>query len=113
MKPATTSIDAGITIVWTMRVVLCAGGVAIKNVPDPFPDVAGHIVQIQLVRFFTADGLGSDRSVVHEMPGNFVDIVASAVDIAVGVVAAASSEFPFRFGGKPVPLAVQEQLTLV
>ena len=81
----------------------CAAVIAVL-VPTPFPNVATHVVQAQLVGLLCAYGLGAVtwgsarlRRNVAPIPSHFIKPVAACVFIALALVAATSGKLPFGF----------------
>ena len=69
------------------------------GVDAPFPNVARHVVQAELIGEFQSYWLRADVG-IFRMPCDVVDDVAAAVRIVLGEFSAAGCEFPLRFGGK-------------
>ena len=68
------------------------------GVETPFPNIARHVIQTELVCELHADWLRADVRVLR-MPCDIVDDITAAVREMLSAFSAASGELPLRFGG--------------
>ena len=96
---AASALHAPFPTTGTSRVGLGVAAVIAIPVLAPFLDVARHVVDAEFVGLFGLHGMRL-ASAVAVVPCHVIDVAAAAELRVTALVAAAGSEFPFRFGGK-------------
>ena len=97
VEPATATINPDRPTVWTRRIGLSIAAIAAIPILAPFPHVAAHVIQAQLVRLLGLHGMCL-TSTVTIVPGYIVYPTATAI---LGVIAPLSTTggiLPFRLG---------------
>lgn len=116
--PAAPSNHPVGTCCWASWIGLIVADVAAVPVLAPFPHIAAHVEQTQLVGCFGADGMGGGAAVIA-VPCYITEFVAARVFVTLAAVPAASGVLPFGLGGQAEVLAGQlvqlgdERLTVI
>ena len=103
-EPATATDHAARPTIRTCRIVLRGAAVIVIPIATPFPHVATHIVDAQLVGRLGGNGVGLVATVII-IPSHVAEGVAATILIASALVATASGKLPFRLGGQAEVLA--------
>ena len=102
--PATATVHAERPTIRTCGIVLRRTAVSTFPIATPFPYVATHIVDAQLVGRLFGYGVGLFVAIIP-IPCHIVEGVAATILIASALVATASGKLPFRLGGQAEVLA--------
>ena len=102
--PATATVHAVRPTIRTCGIVLRRTAVSTFPIATPFPYVATHIVDAQLVRRLGGYGVGLVATVII-IPSHIINRVAATILIAAAIVATTCGELPFRLGGQAEVLA--------
>ena len=104
VEPATATVHAGRPTIRTCGIVLRRTAITAIPITTPFPHVATHIVDAQLVGRLGGYGMGL-VGVIVITPCHISEGVAAAIFVATAIVATASGELPFGFSGQAEVLA--------
>ena len=102
--PATATVHAVRPTIRTCGIVLRRTAVSTFPIATPFPYVATHIVDSQLVGCLGGYGVGLVATVII-IPSHVAEGVAATILIAAAIVATTCGELPFRLGGQAEVLA--------
>ena len=97
--PATATAHAVRPTIRTCGIVLRRTAVSTFPIATPFPYVATHIVDAQLVGRLGGNGVGLVATVII-IPSHVAEGVAATILIAAAIVATTCGELPFRLGGQ-------------
>ena len=104
VAPATATDHAVRPSIRTGGIVLRRTAITAIPVATPFPYVATHIVDAQLVGRLGGNGV-SFRGTVIIIPSHIINRVAATIFVAPTLIATASGELPFGFGRQAEVLA--------
>ena len=97
--PATATAHAVRPTIRTCGIVLRRTAVSTFPIATPFPYVATHIVDAQLVGRLGGYGVSLVATVII-IPSHVAEGVAATILIAAAIVATTCGELPFRLGGQ-------------
>ena len=104
VDPATATAHAARPTIRTCGIVLRRTAVSTFPIATPFPYVAGHIVDAQLVGRLGGYRVGLVGTVII-IPSHVAEGVAATILIASALVATTCGELPFCLGGQAKVLA--------
>ena len=104
--PATATAHAEPPTFRSFWISLCATGIIFIPVAAPFPDIATHIVDAQLVGRLCSHKVSFFPRVIT-VPSHIINVIATTIFIATTIVATTTSKFPFCFSGEAEVLASQ------